>query len=36
MIHPGPVEVVFGSPMELKGDDYAEMARKIETSVRAL
>jgi long-chain acyl-CoA synthetase len=36
MIHPGPVEVVFGSPMEFKGDDYAELACEVEASVRAL
>ena len=36
MIHPGPVEVAFGSPLKLEGDDYAELARKVEAAVRAL
>jgi len=36
MIHPGPVEVAFGSPMELKGGDYVELAHEVETAVRAL
>ena len=36
MIHPGPVEVAFGSPMELKGDNYIELAREVETALRAL
>ena len=36
MVHPGPVEVVFGSPIELKGDDYVETAHAVEKSVRAL
>ena len=36
MIHPGAVEVVFGLPMKLEGDDYVALARKVETAVRAL
>lgn len=36
MIHPGPVEVAFGAPIDLKGDDYAELARRVEAAVRAL
>ncbi len=36
MIHPGPVEVAFGSPMELKGGDYVELAHEVETAVSAL
>jgi len=36
VIHPGRVEVTFGAPLELRGDDYAELAHKVETAVRAL
>jgi len=36
VIHPGPVEVVFGPPLKLEGGDYAGLARKVETAVRAL
>jgi long-chain acyl-CoA synthetase len=36
MIHPGVVEVAFGAPLELKGDDYVELTRKVEAAVRAL
>jgi len=36
MVHPGPVEVAFGSPLKLEGEDYAELARKVEAAVRAL
>ncbi len=36
MIHPGPVEVAFGSPLKLEGDDYTRLARKVEEAVRAL
>ena len=36
MIHPGAVEVVFGLPMNLEGDDYVALARKVEAAVRAL
>ena len=36
MIHPGPVEVAFGSPLKLEGDDYTRLARKVEAAVRAL
>jgi long-chain acyl-CoA synthetase len=36
MIHPGAVEVTFGAPLELKGDDYTALAHKVEAAVRAL
>ena len=36
VVHPGPVEVAFGPPLYLKGDDYIELARIVETAVRAL
>jgi len=36
MIHPGPVEVTFGSPLKLEGDDYTRLTRKVEEAVRAL
>jgi long-chain acyl-CoA synthetase len=36
MIHPGHVEVTFGPPMELGGDDFVELAGKVEAAVRAL
>ena len=36
MIHPGRVEVTFGTPMELEGDDFIEPACKVEAAVRAL
>ncbi len=33
---PGRVRVKFGAPLRLAGDDYAELARQIEASARAL
>jgi long-chain acyl-CoA synthetase len=36
VIHPGIVEVRFGAPLELKGDDYIALAHKVEAVVRAL
>lgn len=36
MPRPGPVEVRFGRPLQLKGDDYAELARQVEVAVRDL
>jgi long-chain acyl-CoA synthetase len=36
MARPGRVRVKFGAPMRLKGDDYAALARQVETAVRNL
>jgi len=36
MIHPGPVDVAFGSPIKLNGGNYIELAGKVEAAVRAL
>ena len=33
---PGRVEIVFGPPTQLRGEDYASIARKIEEAVKAL
>jgi hypothetical protein len=33
---PGAVEVVFGLPIELEGDDYVALARKVEAAAPAL
>ena len=33
---PGRVRVAFGSPLRVEGSDYAEIARRIESAVRAL
>jgi long-chain acyl-CoA synthetase len=33
---PGPVQVTFGAPMRLHGEDYAALAREVEAGVRAL
>jgi 1-acyl-sn-glycerol-3-phosphate acyltransferase len=33
---PGRVTVRFGKAMDVQGDDYAEIAREIETAVKAL
>ena len=33
---PGRVSVTFGAPMHLSGDNYAELARKVEDAVRSL
>jgi len=36
VVHPGPVEVSFGPPMELAGDDFAALADKVRAQVSAL
>jgi long-chain acyl-CoA synthetase len=36
MVHPGPVGVAFGTPIELSGEDYDALSRKVEAAVRAL
>ena len=33
---PGRVRVVFGKPLHLEGDDYADLARQVEDAVRSL
>ncbi len=36
MARPGRVRIAFGPPLRLEGDDYAELARRVEEAVRAL
>jgi hypothetical protein len=36
MAKPGRVEVRFGAPLHLEGDDYASLAKQVEDAVRAL
>ena len=36
MARPGRVRVAFGSPMQLRGDNYAALARQVENAVRSL
>jgi long-chain acyl-CoA synthetase len=36
MATPGPAKVTFGAPVYLEGDDYIELAGKLEAAVRAL
>jgi long-chain acyl-CoA synthetase len=36
MAKPGPVRVIFGEPIQLSGDDYVELAAKVESAVRKL
>lgn len=36
MIHPGPVEVNFGSAILLQGENYTKLAHQVEAAVRAL
>jgi len=36
MATPGKARVKFGAPLELDGDDYAALAKKIEDAVRTL
>jgi long-chain acyl-CoA synthetase len=36
MAKPGPVSVTFGAPIRLSGDNYAELAQRIEQAVRDL
>ena len=33
---PGRASIRFGSPLHLEGDDYAELARRVERAVREL
>jgi long-chain acyl-CoA synthetase len=35
-VRPGRVRVAFGAPLRLRGDDYAALARQVETAVRNL
>ena len=36
MARPGRVDVRFGAPLQLRGDDYAALAKQVEDAVRAL
>jgi long-chain acyl-CoA synthetase len=36
MARPGRVRVAFGAPLELTGDDYEALAKRVEDAVRAL
>jgi hypothetical protein len=36
MARPGRVRVKFGAPLTLRGDDYAALARAVESAVRSL
>jgi hypothetical protein len=36
MARPGRVRVKFGAPLQLHGDDYAELARQVEQAVTQL
>jgi 1-acyl-sn-glycerol-3-phosphate acyltransferase len=36
MARPGRVQVSFGPPLRLSGDDYQALAREVEQAVRAL
>ncbi len=36
MAHPGRASIRFGSPLQLQGDNYAALARKVEEAVREL
>jgi hypothetical protein len=36
MVRPGRVRVAFGPPLRLRGDDYGELAERVEASVRSL
>jgi long-chain acyl-CoA synthetase len=35
-VRPGRVRVAFGAPLRLRGDDYADLAKRVEDAVRAL
>ena len=35
-VRPGRVRVFFGAPLQLRGDDYAVLAARVEAAVRAL
>ena len=34
--HPGPVQISFGAPLYLEGEDYARLAKRVEDAVLAL
>jgi long-chain acyl-CoA synthetase len=36
MVRPGRVRVAFGASLRLRGEDYADLARQVETKVRSL
>lgn len=36
MVHPGPASVVFGAPLNLRGEDYDALASEVEKAVLAL
>jgi long-chain acyl-CoA synthetase len=36
MAKPGPVRVIFGAPMRLRGDDYVALTAQVEAAVRKL
>ena len=36
MARPGRVRVAFGAPLELTGDDYEGLARRVEDAVKTL
>jgi 1-acyl-sn-glycerol-3-phosphate acyltransferase len=36
MARPGRVRVIFGAPMQLRGDDYEELTARVEAAVRKL
>ncbi len=36
MARPGPARVVFGAPLRLEGEDYQDLASRVEEAVRAL
>lgn len=36
MARPGRVRVAFGAPMQLRGEDYADLARQVQEAVRQL
>ena len=36
MARPGRVRGAFGAPMRLTGDDYAELAQRVEDAVKRL
>ena len=35
-VRPGRVRVSFGAPLQLRGDDYAALAARVEAAVRSL
>jgi hypothetical protein len=36
MARPGRVRIAFGTPLRLKGDDYAALAKQVENAVKSL